>query len=132
MDVSLKRFEILKRLNRLEDECQACPNKPPSDRYLTSPICNVCDVLSDMKQVGRELDELIKRPEVAKEPITRSKKYRGQIKPAWTKAEEKLLASLKGTTSEVYYKFSGVYPERTKNAVVRKHYELMRKGEVVE
>jgi hypothetical protein len=86
-----------------------------------------------MKQVGIELDELIKRPEperVASAP--RKRKARKHYKPFWTNAELKLLSSLKGNPPDVYTQFACVYPERTKNAVVRKHYELMRKGEVVE
>lgn len=124
---SAKRFEILKRLNALEDVCQACPTKPHSDRHLSSPTCQTCYVLIDMQQIGRELDELIKRPEVVKEPVKRSRKGRGRIKPSWTKGEEKLLASLHGSALDVYSQFAGVYPERTKNAVMRKKYELTKR-----
>jgi hypothetical protein len=127
MDVSLKRFEILKRLNRLEDECQACPTKPHSDRYLSSPTCRTCHVLVEMQHIGRELDELIKQPEIVREPVKRSRKAKKRIKPSWTKAEEKLLSSLHGSASEVYSQFAGVYPERTKNAVMRKKYELTKR-----
>jgi hypothetical protein len=84
-------------------------------------------VLVEMQHIGRELDELIKQPEIVREPVKRSRKAKKRIKPSWTKAEEKLLSSLHGSASEVYSQFAGVYPERTKNAVMRKKYELTKR-----